>query len=312
MNKEVMESDTRILTKQDFMMEDENIHIQLSAEFPDYIGVPHKHKFIEVIYVISGSAVHEIEGETSVAKRGDLFIINMDITHVFRYGNNSDNEPFVAYDLKFTPEFFDRSVTGYQPLESLNNSYMFYSLLHNRNEYTPYLNVSGSSHAYIGDLFNRIYFEYRSKNKGYIEIIRSYLTQLIITVFRETDKKESNEDMSSNKQVVNYITDYIKSNYKSNISTKILASQVYMSSDYLGRLFRRETGMTISEMIQKVRIESACYLLSATNRTISDIAISCGFDDVKFFYTVFKRLTGILPGDYRKKTQQDKQKRGTE
>ena len=78
---------------------------------------------------------------------------------------------------------------------------------------------------------------------------------------------------------------------------------IQMSSeypDYMGRIYKQNTGVTISEMIQKVRIEHSCRLLKSTNRTVADVAASCGFEDVKFFYTVFKRINGISPGEYRK------------
>lgn len=82
-----------------------------------------------------------------------------------------------------------------------------------------------------------------------------------------------------------------------------LADEVHLNPDYLGRIFREATGETITARIQKVRIRRVCELLAATQRTVADIALACGFGDVKFFYTVFKKHTGMLPGDYRRTHQ---------
>ncbi len=294
-----------VLTKQDFPMAKQNFHIEMSDEYPDYIGVPHKHKFIEVVYVISGRAIHEVQGQRSKAARGDLFIINMDTPHVFRLEENG-TEPFAAYDLKFTPEFFDSSVTGYHTFEALNHSFMFYSLLNGREEYTPCISVAGSSFSTMGELFDKMYREYKEQKKGYLEIVRAYLMQLIVTVFRTLDASAQKTVSAKNGQVVGYITDYIKTRYASPISIRELADQVYMNPDYLGRIFRAQTGMTMSEMIQKVRVEQVCARLSDTSGTVSEIAAACGFEDMKFFYKVFKRQTGVLPGEYRKQARQDK------
>ena len=49
-----------VLTKEHFFRPNENMHIQMSDEFPDYIGIWHKHEYIEVVYIISGAAIHEI------------------------------------------------------------------------------------------------------------------------------------------------------------------------------------------------------------------------------------------------------------
>ncbi|MBO5305355.1 MAG: AraC family ligand binding domain-containing protein, partial [Clostridia bacterium] len=67
-----------VLKQEELFRSGESIQIQMSNEFPDYIGVLHKHKFIEVVYILSGRATHYIEGESREVGRGDLFIINMD------------------------------------------------------------------------------------------------------------------------------------------------------------------------------------------------------------------------------------------
>lgn len=291
-----------VLTREDFFRPNEEIYIHMSNERPDYVGVLHKHEFIEMVYILSGSAVHQIGDQKSRVKRGDLFIINMDTVHAF-FADSDTQEPFVAYDLMFTPQFFDQSIIGNHALEALNSSFMFYSLFGGKQDFHPYFSVSGSSYTMFGELFNKIYLEHRGQEKGYLEIIRAYLLQLIITIFRMEDSSSKHTGSSRNRQAVDYILNYIQENYARPISIQELADRVYLSRDYLGRFFREVTGYTIGAMIQKVRIEHVCHLLSSTDRTISDIASACGFEDMKFFYTVFKKHMGILPGDYRTHTR---------
>jgi len=288
-----------ILTREDYFRPGEHVHIQLSTEYPDYIGTLHQHEFIEMVYIVSGTANHRIGDEVYPVKRGDLFIINMDTAHAF-YCDTPSAEPFAAYDLLFTPEFFDQSLTGSNALEALNRSFMFYSLFHEQEEYHPYFSVSGSSYQMFGELFHRIYMEYRGQEKGYLEIIRAYLLQLIITIFRMDDSGSRKSGSSRSQQAVHYILDYIRQNYAAPISVQELADRVYLSRDHVGRLFREQTGMTVTAMIQKVRVEQVCRLLQATDRTVADIAAACGFEDLKFFYRVFKKHTGQLPADYRR------------
>ena len=291
-----------ILTKENFFRPGENMHIQLSDDYPDYIGVVHTHNYIEVVYIISGNALHEIEGKTYNVKRGDLFVVNMNTPHAF-YPSTDTTEPFCVYDLMFTPEFFDESLTGYKALEELNKSYMFYSLFNDNVEKTPYFSVSGDEYSMFGELFNKIYLEHKSRQKGYVEIIRAYLLQLIITIFRMVRKKEDGDENKNNSRVVNFVTDYINNNFNTSISVGKLANQVFLHPDYLGRIFKKQTGMTISGMVQKVRIDKACHYLTTTDMNISEIAEMCGFEDTKFFYSVFKRRLGVLPGEYRKQVK---------
>ena len=302
-----MEKDKKdicVLTKDNFFRPGENIRIQMSNEYPDYIGIYHTHNYIEVVYIVSGSAIHEIDGKTYKVKRGDIFVVNMNTPHVF-HPDESGKSPFVAYDLMFTPEFFDETITGNAALESLNKSYMFYSLFNAREELVPFFSVSGSEYNMFGELFNKIYLEYRGRETGYIEIIRAYLLELVITIFRMDIKSQKTSGNYKNKQLAAYIKEYIEKNYDRNISSSQLAQMVYLNPDYVGRIFRSITGMSISSMIQKVRVDNACQYLSSTDMNISDIAQNCGFKDTKFFYSVFKRIMGVLPGEYRKQTKND-------
>lgn len=292
----------RVLTKEDFFRAGETVHIQMSDEFPDYIGIRHKHEYIEVVYVVSGRAIHEIGDKVYRVKRGDLFIINRNTPHVFRC-EEGQKEPFVAYDLMFTPEFFDSSISGYHPLDALNQSFMFHSLFSGRKEMPPFFSISGNEYTAFGELFHKIFREHSECKKGYREIIRAYLLELIITIFRLDEATAKQEGNLRIRQVVEFVLDYINRNYASKISVGQLAQMVYLNPDYLGRVFRDLTGATITETIQKVRIEHVCALLSSTKQSISNIASSCGFDDMKFFYSVFKKRMGVLPGEYRKQFQ---------
>ena len=287
-----------ILKKEDYFRTDENIHIQLSKDFPDYIGIVHSHEYIEVMYIVSGTATHQIGNEKYRVKKGDLFIVNVGTTHAFYLDKNPD-ESFVAYDLMFTPEFFDSSINGYHPLEALNHSFMFRSLFTEQDTPKPYLSVTGSQYTAFGELFNKIYHEHQAMKKGYIDIIRAYLIELIITCFRLNDDKTANADLK-NRRIIDFLTDFISQNYSHRLSVNELAKSVFLNPDYLGRIFKKQTGFSLTEMIQKVRIENACNMLRNTDKSVSEIAFLCGFEDVKFFYTVFKKRMGILPSDYRK------------
>ena len=293
------DNDIVVLTKEHFFRPDENIHIQMSNEFPDYIGVVHKHKYIEVVYIVSGSASHEIAGKNYKVKRGDLFIVNMDTPHVFIEEKDSA-EPFVAYDLMFTPEFFDSSIRGDNAIESLNKYYIFSSLFVGRDEFPPFYSVSGSTHIMFGELFNKIYLEHRRREKGYIEIIRAYLLQLVITIFRLDDEFGKKDDNLKGQRIVDYVSGYIRDNYKRKLSLSGLARLVYISPDYLGKIFKKSTGSTVGDAIQRVRVDAACHLLETTDMKIAEVSEECGFEDVKFFYTVFKKYKKISPAQYRK------------
>ena len=75
--------DVPVMTTQQFFKPGEHFHMQVSTDFPDFVGVAHRHEYIEVVYVLSGAATHVVEDKSSPARQGDLFLINVGTTHKF-------------------------------------------------------------------------------------------------------------------------------------------------------------------------------------------------------------------------------------
>lgn len=84
-----------------------------------------------------------------------------------------------------------------------------------------------------------------------------------------------------------------------NLSQATIADSLGRSSAHLGRLFKSTYGVSISACIMSVRIESAKQLLTATDKSVSEIAEEVGFANANYFYTCFKHETGITPSVYR-------------
>ena len=292
-------SDVPVVRKEDLFRPGDDVYIQFSTQYPDFVGVIHKHTFIELVYVISGSAVHQVEDRRSAATKGDVFIINYDTPHGF-FADVSEKDPFVAYDLMFTPEFLDSSLIGSVKMESIHSSFLFYSLFPGQ-QIGPDIHISGPSYNQFGELFKKIYDEFYGQRNGYPDLIRAYLVELIILMFRKMSSAAPSVSFTRQEEVVRTTLDYLRNNYKKKISLGDLAAQVFLSKDYFARLFRETTGMPISSLLQEIRISEACSLLEGTARPVDEIAAECGFQDPKYFYNVFKRITGLTPGEYRQR-----------
>ncbi len=82
-----------------------------------------------------------------------------------------------------------------------------------------------------------------------------------------------------------------------------LSHKLKFSAPYLSRRFKEDTGMVFSEYLQKVRIEESLRLLANTDKKTADIAESVGYNDIKFFYSVFKRYVKLTPGEFKKQNR---------
>ena len=94
---------------------------------------------------------------------------------------------------------------------------------------------------------------------------------------------------------------YIDAHYKENISLKDVADEVYLSSFYLSRLFKKEVGVNFSTYLLNARLDDAKRLLETTAISVSSISSSLSFSDLSYFCRVFKNYTSFTPKEYRNK-----------
>ena len=99
---------------------------------------------------------------------------------------------------------------------------------------------------------------------------------------------------------VNRIKQYIMDNLSSKMSIKEIADEVHLAPQYACTLFKKNTGMTIVEFVDRERIDLAKRLMLVSNSPIYEIAGRCGFSDYNYFSNIFKKIAGISAREYRK------------
>ncbi|MDF2986612.1 MAG: hypothetical protein K0R50_2122 [Eubacterium sp.] len=97
------------------------------------------------------------------------------------------------------------------------------------------------------------------------------------------------------------IINHINQNFFNDISIKSLAQDFVINPNYISQLFRKELGMTFTDYITKMRMNYAKELLQKTEYSQGEIAAKCGYSDYFYFIRVFKKTTGVTPGQYRHK-----------
>ncbi|MBD3919411.1 response regulator [Paenibacillus sp. PR3] len=99
--------------------------------------------------------------------------------------------------------------------------------------------------------------------------------------------------------VVTKIRIYIRLRINQDITREELASHVYLNPAYLSRMFKKETGLSLSDAIIQERIQEAKRLLEETEYKITDIAEQVGYTSLGSFSNLFKRMVGVTPQQYR-------------
>ncbi|MEK4119619.1 helix-turn-helix domain-containing protein [Paenibacillus sp. FSL W8-0919] len=100
--------------------------------------------------------------------------------------------------------------------------------------------------------------------------------------------------------VVEEIRQYIHRHYGDDLTRASLAEIVYLNPDYLARVFKKETGVSLGTYIIQVRIKAARQLLETTSLSVYQIAAKVGYSNYSYFSKLFKQDTGWSPSDYRR------------
>ena len=101
--------------------------------------------------------------------------------------------------------------------------------------------------------------------------------------------------------VVRQLTEYARENFRGQDTLRELAHLYGMNETYLGKLFERQTGQSFSRYRGRIRLEQAAELLRATDRSVLDISLECGFNSISYFNRAFGERYGCSPGLYRRK-----------
>ncbi len=94
---------------------------------------------------------------------------------------------------------------------------------------------------------------------------------------------------------------YIQENYRSKLSLRMLSDMFFITPEYLCRIFSRQMGSTMTKYVNQLRLRHASIQLTSTSKSIAQIAMDVGIDDVNYFYRLFKAQYGMTARAYREK-----------
>lgn len=282
--KVVMHKDC-VLRKKDLILPDEKIYI-------GYFGgnsVEHAHDFIELVYVVSGSAEHYHDDAERKVKPGDCFLIDIGSRH--RYCNDTDD--FKLINCLFQPSFLS---------DSIKDDEMFKTLACN-----VFLTVEGADkpgsifvesaaapgvHAVLAQMID----EMSQKKTGYLEVLQSLLKVVLIYLFRGLAP-------ASQPRIITDVLEYINVACDKKLNVETISESMFFSPAYISRIFKKYTGMNLSDYIRERRMESVAKKLAGSDASIDRIIIDAGYSDKKGFYEQFARFYGCTPGEFRRRNR---------
>lgn len=149
----------------------------------------------------------------------------------------------------------------------------------------------------IASLINKMVpeIDYALPKEYSLSILMSEINNLALDTTRYINGKSD----ENTKQIILKAIEYLEQNYHNHITLSEVAEQVYVSSYYISRIFRKETGMTMTEYLNDVRIRQACKMLKNVKLKVYQIGQMVGIADAHYFSRVFKSIMGVSPSEYR-------------
>lgn len=190
--------------------------------------------------------------------------------------------PFGVWDFA-KPVFFDGSLIAVVYLGHFQDK-------------TPLADVDGET--YTGSALEPITSRKRKELSHFADFIADFM-ELACKRWVSTGNRWTNQN--SPEFYIGVCENFIASHYTEPIRLQDLASALGLTANHLGSVIQKRFGMSFRALLENYRVEQAKVMIRAESRTrITEIAFKCGFSDSNYFSTVFKKITGSTPRNYRK------------
>lgn len=131
---------------------------------------------------------------------------------------------------------------------------------------------------------------------AHVDNLRAYCRKLLEGMQTQAGKQKSNEDTDC---LISRVQAYIQQHITEEISLETAAGQLYLSSSYLSRLFKKQTGESFVQYVTRKKIEKAIELLHDSQYKTYQVGEYLGYKTPRYFARLFRQQTGMNPSEYR-------------
>lgn len=253
----------------------------------------HRHNYVEMVYMCSGTTTHIINGTNTITlQEGDLLFLNQYATQEILPAGEND----VAVNFIILPEFFDRTLPMIER-ENVLRDFLVSSLSQN-SALTSYLHFQAKDIIPVQNLIENMVWTLLSETSGTntLNQMTMGLIFLNLSLFAENINQDNPNQYEQN--IVFSVLKYIETHYKDGTLSDISA-ELKQPTYYISRLLKKHTQNNFKELLQQRKLQQAEWLLSQTSLPVESILIAIGYDNSSYFYRKFKEKYGVSPKEYR-------------
>ncbi|MGU3470984.1 AraC family transcriptional regulator [Paenibacillus sp. D51F] len=261
-------------------------------QFDKYAAPCHWHPDLELILVLEGSMDYFVNGVTVHIDKGSGIFVNSERLH---YGYSANMTDCTYIVVAIHPSLVGKdSWVGKQYWEEKFGS--------NTEDYIL-LTEQISWHQEVLLSVNQIYDEMHNHASNPLRLL-SQAVSLCACLGDHINQNSGHHAIDQSWATVWSMISFIHKNHENKITLDEIASAGSVCRSRCCELFGKRLGQTPNSYLTRYRLQKSCEMLQETDRTISEIAISCGFQSASYFSFVFRKEKGIVPQEYRKQRLQ--------
>ncbi len=257
---------------------------------------PEKHKFWELVYVDSGSVLAVTDGNSCTLKQGQMIFHEPDEIHSHISDHKSPNNMLVIAFSCDSPKmsFFGKKIfDADKTIKTLLSLFL-----------AEAKNALGSIPNQYEDKRN---LDFSNSKFGSSQLLMCYFTEILINLMRQNigfDNKiisNANSRAVAQNSICELIEGYMKENIYSNLTLDDICTRFMLGKSQLSHIFKVNTGKSLMEFYNTLKITEAKRLLREDSFSVSRISDSLGYSCIHSFSRAFKQHVGCSPTEYKKR-----------
>ena len=259
--------------------------------YPNNVVPWHWHKEVELSCVTSGSVLYQIGQETIRLSEGEGGFLNSNVLHAIEPGGDPET------DCHFVVIFYSDLLAG-TPGSAIDMKYIRPLL---GCESLPIIRFPRGDDRI--KMLNQIALFMQEQPSGYEMYVRELLSEIWLQTYHQNYEIIHSESHGRNveQERMKAMLTCIEYGYSGKMELREIAAAANISERECLRCFRKNVGCTPFEYLNTYRIQQAAIQLIQTDRSILDIAVSCGFSTGSYFGKKFREVMHCTPREYRER-----------
>lgn len=260
----------------------------------EYISPYHTHDFFEINYVYSGRCNNLVEEQSIIMSQGDMILIHPGAFHSPYAGKNCKVLNFLI-----DKEWLLNEVKGIIPCE--NPVYDFFERAGHKDFYKFAVFYKGNTAKQKKRIAKRLIDAKFDTSPVKHLLMETIIIELLALLMSEPEYCQLSDRQGRNTNKMVPLLTFVAENFAT-VTLEMISEKYFYSKTHICRMFLKHTGKTFNQTVIDIRIANAIALLKTTDLTVEKIAMQVGYDSVEYFQRLFKKKTGISPGEYKRET----------